>query len=183
MIVVRPEFDDGISYDEMWEVARRDTINGAHFRLRLPFLAITLTRYRSKTTPYFQESAILTSDWRFYTHLLPGNIHNQQRYSRLSPKRWAGAGWNQRNTGFPDRSHVGERISPSEKIVRFRRGFRRNHSSGPPLHTIPPGVFAKTGGWRIPIGAQFGFCLGILVHRGLGKGRIGEAGSAGSRGF
>jgi len=53
--------------------------------------------------------------------------------------------------------------------------LRRKHSSGPPLHAKYPGVFDRSGGWRIPIGAHSGVCFGILVHRGLGRNRI-EAG-------
>jgi hypothetical protein len=46
-------------------------------------------------------------------------------------------------------------------------------SSGPPLHAIYPGVFDRTGGWRIRIWAQFGLCFGILGKWGLERGWIG----------
>jgi len=45
--------------------------------------------------------------------------------------------------------------------------------AGPPLHTIPPGVFDQTGGDRIGNGAQFGLCLESLGKRRPSRARIG----------
>jgi hypothetical protein len=54
-------------------VSMRDTINGGHFRLRLPFPEVTLTTFRSKTTPSFQESDISAPESRFNAIWKPGN--------------------------------------------------------------------------------------------------------------
>jgi hypothetical protein len=55
--------------------------------------------------------------------------------------------------------------SPSRRSIAFLRrqkiyvsgSLRRKHPSGPPLPAILPGVFDKTGSWRIPIGAKSGY--------------------------
>jgi hypothetical protein len=64
-------------------------------------------------------------------------------------------------------------------IQTLKKKYNFHHNSGPPLPAIPPGVFDKIGCWRIPFGARFGLFFGILGKRGLGRGRIGEVGSAG----